>query len=73
MLSFFFLFFFFFKLSRHNYGYPHAIFRGFISIFAGGTRLCKELIVADDSAHITMKCIITFESSLDLHADVNVV
>ena len=42
-------------------GQPHIIFGRFVSIFSGGRMLLRwELIMAEDSPHITAQCITTF-------------
>ena len=38
---------------------PHAVFRGFTSLSAEWPLLCKEIILAENSPHITMECITT--------------
>ena len=38
---------------------PHAVFRGFVSIFRGWILLYKELIMAEEGPQITMRCVTT--------------
>ena len=43
---------------------PQAVFRGFSSISGGWMLLCKELIMAEESPHMSMQCIASFCCSL---------
>ena len=47
-----------FSLRRHK-EQPHAVFGGFTSISGAWMLICKELIMAEDSPHITMQLIRT--------------
>ena len=38
-----------------SHGQSHTIFQGFISISGGWKGSCKELIVAEDSPHVTVQ------------------
>ena len=53
-------------------GLPHAVLGEFISVSGGWRLLWKELIIAEDSPHITMLHGSTFECSLGVVAGVNV-